>query len=387
MVSSTPDIPKYPYIDALRGYAILGVLLVHASQAISPSSPILQRLMFGGSYGVQLFYVVSAITLCMSWHVRSPQEDAPVRNFLLRRWFRIAPMFYLAVALYVFIYGFSPSPRTPNGVEWWFIPLTLLFLHGLHPETILSVVPGGWSIAVEMSFYLVLPILLRRLTSTSSSLAFLLTCLAASALSSLAFAHLWSGAYPAHQQWLVTSFLYCNFFNQLPIFALGILAYRVIENRRHLLLWMIGGTVLLLPLILLLLVHLTSPLAHAVPSHIVMGALFAILALALAHFPVRALVNPPIIQLGKISFSIYLLHPCVIEVCTRLGFVDLFPKGDVPSVLFFLFIVAVTVLLSYITYMLVERPGVRLGNRLIAHLELESSQHVPHTVRSFPTRL
>lgn len=387
MVSSTPDIPQYPYIDALRGYAILGVLLVHTAQAVTPSSPLLQRLTSGGLYGVQLFYVVSAITLCLSWQVRSSQENAPVRNFLLRRWFRIAPMFYLAVALYLFLYGFSPRPWAPNGLEWWFIPLTLLFLHGFHPETMTSVVPGGWSIAVEMSFYLLLPVLLRRLTSTSSYLAFLLACIAASALSSLAFAHLWSDTYPAHQQYLVSSFVYYNFFSQLPIFALGMLSYHVLENRRHLPHWMIGGTVTLLPFILFPLIRPASPLTHAVPSHIVMGALFAVLALVLARFPLRALVNPLIIQLGKISFSMYLLHFSVIEVCTRLGVVDRFPKGDVSCILFSLFVAAITALLSYMTYRLVERRGVRLGNRLIARLELESSKHVPHTAQSIPSRL
>jgi peptidoglycan/LPS O-acetylase OafA/YrhL len=238
-----------------------------------------------------------------------------------------------------------------------------------------------------MSFYLLLPVLLRRLTSTSSYLAFLLACLAASALASLAFAHLWSDAYPAHQQYLVSSFLYYNFFSQLPIFALGMLAYRVIENRGHLLHWVIGGTVAFLPFILLPLVQPASPLAHAVPSHIVMGALFAVLALALARFPLRLLVNPLIIQLGKISFSMYLLHFAVIELFTKLGLVDLFPSGNISSALFYMLIVAITALLSYMTYLLVERRGVRLGNRLIARLELESSQHVPHTVQSFPSRL
>ena len=34
---------------------------------------------------------------------------------------------------------------------------TAFFLHGLHPEAINSVIPGGWSIAVEMTFYLFFP--------------------------------------------------------------------------------------------------------------------------------------------------------------------------------------------------------------------------------------
>ena len=53
----------------------------------------------------------------------------------------------------------------PNGVEWYYVPLTALFLNGYHPEMVTSVVPGGWSIVVEMTFYLVLPLLATAIRS------------------------------------------------------------------------------------------------------------------------------------------------------------------------------------------------------------------------------
>ncbi|MCX5882897.1 MAG: acyltransferase family protein, partial [Deltaproteobacteria bacterium] len=160
----TEDIRKYDFIDALRGYAILLVLLVHSSQSVTPINQTLQLLMSNGARGIQLFYIASALTLCMSWRFRSKHEISPFRDFFLRRFFRIAPMFYVAIVFYVLLYGFSLRYGSPNGIEWWFVPLTALFLHGFHPETITSVVPGGWSIAVEMNFYLVLPLLLHHLT-------------------------------------------------------------------------------------------------------------------------------------------------------------------------------------------------------------------------------
>lgn len=382
MSSSTPDIPKHGYIDALRGYAILGVLLVHASYAVAPVNATLQRLMEAGLYGVQLFYIVSAITLCMSWDVRSAHEAAPVRNFLLRRLFRIAPLFYLAIVLYVGLYGLSPRGMAPNGIEWWFIPLTLLFLHGFHPETISAVVPGGWSIAVEMNFYLVLPILLRRLASTSSYLVFVTACFATYALSAIAFEHLWSGAYPAHQQYLVEGFMYYNFFSQLPVFAVGMLAYGALGDRRDLRRWMIGGTLVLLSWTLLSLLLSDAGLPRIVPSHVVVGCVFALLAVTLARFPVRALVNQPIMQLGKISFSMYLIHLAVIELSARLGMTNRFPTGNVSSILFFLCVVATTAALSHFTYRWIECRGVRLGARLIDRLERDSPGAMPHATKS-----
>jgi peptidoglycan/LPS O-acetylase OafA/YrhL len=335
-------------------------------------------------YGVQLFYIVSAITLCMSWNVRSAHEAAPVRNFFLRRFFRIAPMFYLAIALYVGMYGFSPRSWAPNGIEWWFIPLTLLFLHGFHPETITSVVPGGWSIAVEMNFYLLLPFLLRRLVSTRSYVVFITACFAAYAVSAVAFEHLWSAAYPADQHYLVSAFIYLNFFSQLPVFALGILAYRALDDRLGVHRWVIGGALGLLAIILLSQFLPESTRTTLVPSHVTMGCVFALLALTLARFPWRPLVNPVVIQLGKISFSMYLLHFAVIELCSRLGLVGFFPTGDVSSILFYLCVVATTASLSCLTYRWIERRGVAFGNRLIASLEPRGREEAPDTMRPLP---
>src|SRR5262245_32766165 len=82
----TSTMPRYAYIDALRGYAILGVISVHTSGAVPHLGGRLRDLATSGQYGVHLFFVVSALTLVMSWHARS---DGTYR-FYIRRLFRIA---------------------------------------------------------------------------------------------------------------------------------------------------------------------------------------------------------------------------------------------------------------------------------------------------------
>jgi len=69
---------KYEFIDALRGYAILGVLMVHSAQSVQPSHAFLLFAMARGSLGVQQFYIASALTLCLSWQFRSAQEGHPI---------------------------------------------------------------------------------------------------------------------------------------------------------------------------------------------------------------------------------------------------------------------------------------------------------------------
>ena len=68
------DTRHLDYIDALRGYAILGVVAVHASIAVPDLEWPLRFLAEQGARGVQLFFVVSALTLMLSWHARDDGE-------------------------------------------------------------------------------------------------------------------------------------------------------------------------------------------------------------------------------------------------------------------------------------------------------------------------
>lgn len=75
--------PYYRYIDALRGYAILLVMAVHASQVAVDWGA--RTLVDQGARGVQLFFVASALTLVMSWTSRN---DGAARLYTRRFLYR-----------------------------------------------------------------------------------------------------------------------------------------------------------------------------------------------------------------------------------------------------------------------------------------------------------
>jgi peptidoglycan/LPS O-acetylase OafA/YrhL len=322
-----------------------------------------------GARGVQLFYIASALTLCHSWAVRSARERSPIRNFYLRRLFRIVPMFYIAIAGYLLLYGLSPRYYAPNGVRWYYVPLTALFLNGFHPESIWSVVPGGWSIVVEMTFYLLFPFLVTRFRSPGRLvLLFGASLPAAFVAGSLAY-RIYGDHYLPSQLYLVDALSSLNFLSQFPVFAAGMLAYWFFKNDSH---WQIGvsiGAALLFAWCATwLFIHNAPPLT-LLSRHVEMGALFAIGALVLARYPVALFVNFLTTWIGKLSFSMYLTHFAVLDALTALGISRQFASTDLGAVLFYIVVVMCAAAVSWLSYQYIEKPGIAAGSRLIHRLD------------------
>jgi peptidoglycan/LPS O-acetylase OafA/YrhL len=86
------------------------------------------------------------------------------------------------------------------------------------------------------------------------------------------------------------------------------------------------------------------------------GFLFALFALGLMHWQPRALVNPVIGWIGKVSYSGYLIH---------LGLIAAVPIPHATYREALAIVISATVALSTVTYFLVEEPFNRLGRRLV----------------------
>jgi peptidoglycan/LPS O-acetylase OafA/YrhL len=370
----------YRFIDALRGYAILLVMATHASQVSTAWQGIGRKLVDQGARGVQLFFVASALTLIMSWKARN-EGAAP---FYARRLFRIAPMFWLGTAFFVWLDGFGPRYFAPNGISGFDVLLTALFSHGWHPETITSVVHGGWSIAVEMTFYLAFPLLMFLVRGwLSASLLFI----AANVVASYSFDYFWEhrgSLWPGVSDDLASTFLHLWFPTQLPVFATGFLMFYAVRNLRDALApgWLVA--ILAAALIAMLALALEPSLANLfhINLYTAFGICFAAFGFCLSGGAARWLVNGPICHLGKVSFSAYLWHFAILGMLTKVakaGFDPLNmltePHGFLYFLGFFPALVLLTTLCSTITYRLIEKPMIRIGNKLIERYRTEK---VPH---------
>jgi peptidoglycan/LPS O-acetylase OafA/YrhL len=372
----SPSARHLAFLDAMRGIAVLGVVLVHSGTATLDSASHLGVYTFAGQRGVELFYMVSAFTLFLARDVHRGKEHFPISNFFIRRFFRIAPLYYLAIAINLLLFGLHPRLDAPNGLSFFDIGTALCFVNAWIPAAFNSVAIGGWSVAIESMFYFTLPLLYRKITDIRAAAAWLLgSILACSLLTKITNHSL--HAYGAYlENWYPVHF---------PIFVLGIVGYFV---------WKTFGTsqvatpeirsislVLLIASIVLTLGCIPISTANLYANSFAM----MLLVLSCSLHPWKLIVNPVTVYLGKISFSVYLLHFFVVLLAERILQAFLLHHAALEhhailTPFFFLFLLAVSIPICVLTWRFIEQPGIRFGRRWITARELRAGHILPGIV-------
>lgn len=368
---------RFEFLDALRGIAILGVLSTHCAWFSGGEFPG-KTLAFAGLYGVQLFFVVSAFTIFLTLERAAARESALIRGFFIRRVMRIAPMFWIGILIYAFLPGrehyyanFSP------GISHY--TLTALLLHGWHPLYCNSVVPGGWTIADEMSFYLLAPFLFFVIKNWRHATLLL--------VASLGFAWIANNAMRVatnHQflfaevpNELLRQFSSKWFPSQLPVFACGILSFYLVKalpQKYH----TKQNGLMLLGISITWLLGVVGASTHVVfllPLAFALG--FLLLMLGLAIYPVPLIVNFALRFLGRISYSFYLLHFVFLEweiKFLRAHYASVFDQPLLAYLVLSVVTLAIVSPASFITWHLIEQPFIKLGLKLAKQLSASSEK-------------
>lgn len=357
---------KLGYIDAARGIAILMVVLVHHTAAVAKIMPLGDAATLIGGYGqmgVQLFFVASALTLCMSQSRRGGQS---LGDFYLRRFFRIAPLYYVGIILYALID--LVAPREGFGAYTaGNILANLTFVHGFVPSAINDVVPGGWSIGGEMAFYAVFPFLFAAADAAFRKWG---------ALPIVAFAGLLVALYVGawHVIPLVTPFEITRnniFYYWAPahvvVFCIGIAAFFLTRNGERWPAWvdLVGLLGLTAGSLALWRSGYTAAFA-IIPSCSAVSFVFLIQLLARLRFdPER---RSMIERIGVVSYSMYVWHFVVVWFATPLileGVAGFIPSSEATLITTFPVTVLMSFTAAYWSHKGVEQVGQDLGKRVI----------------------
>ncbi|MEA5497635.1 acyltransferase family protein [Limnoraphis robusta] len=376
---------RLAYIDALRGIAIFSVLVVHTSQKVENLPNWLANLSAQGIYGVQIFFLISGFSIFLSFERRMNSEKKPLVNFFIRRFFRIAPLFYCAIILYLLLYGLGPRYwlGDASSVTLANIIANFTFTNGFNPYWINSVVPVGWAVAIEMQFYLIAPYLYRKIKNVEQAIGLTLIVLIFSQI--LIWILKQNPLISSQQLW--NGYLYFFLPSQLPVFSLGFVLYFLMRNAGILSQssknetynsenFVFRRAFLLLGIAIYLSLSIMSNY-EIIPGHIAYSIVFLLLTLSLGFYSFPFLVNRFWIEFGKISYSIYLLHFAILFKLSE-WFANFLSATEITLQPIPYFICLLTILLiltlplCYLTYNFIEKNGIIWGNKLISNLEKKS---------------
>lgn len=150
-----PGNPRFPLFDGLRGFAVLSVLAFHVSLLTGRVGfgPLGRAAEVLGSVGPTSFFVISGFLLYRPY-VAARARGRPVpstRRYARRRALRVVPGYWTALT----VLAVFPGLVGPFSGDWWryygYLQVYSSHARGLG-------IPVAWTLCVEVSFYVVLPL-------------------------------------------------------------------------------------------------------------------------------------------------------------------------------------------------------------------------------------
>jgi peptidoglycan/LPS O-acetylase OafA/YrhL len=383
-------------IEGLRAAAASSIVVYHVWLYSSPTG---ERVGLGPldavlpdlSFGVILFFALSGFLLYRPYVASLLRGNDPpsAAAYLRNRALRILPAFWVilllvAVVFQSFLVRDQTGLHNGSGLHAGLLLRSALFVQGYFPSSVVTGIGPAWSLAVEMVFYLSLPLLAlgafrlargessrsaRRLAALAPAAALLLLGLSGKAAAAflVAPAHPYAG-WNADWHSVIERSFWCN----ADLFAFGMALaivridwedglFRLRRGWRKLAI----GLAVAGYLVTAKETGLDEQMSYS-PYNTLMAMTCALL-LAVVVLPphdagrpplaVRALETRIMVTTGLISYSLFLWHEPLIRFLQQHGLTFGGPAGFFANVV----LVAVVVgLLATLTYRFVEAPPLRL---------------------------
>ena len=298
------DMGRIGWVDAAKGVAMLMVITVHVVQKISHVPAIMRSISTFGAMGVQIFFVLCAYCLCMSW------RDSAIKSYvsamyLWRKYRRLAPWYLVGIVLYAAMAWICGGTGSLGAYVPMNVVANVLLVNGFFPEAQNGIVPGGWSISCIALFVFAAPLFMKKL-STRTAVWMVVIGVVFVILTMIGhYFYGWSRIYS-----------YCSPLNQLIVFALGV-AYWTLRPRLQNACSVFVNVAISMALLLLCIVSVLFDRANAIFYRHVLFALAFIAVLPVLE-SLRVRYPSWLLWIGRHSYEIFILHFAMIGIVRRL---------------------------------------------------------------------
>lgn len=344
-----------PGLNGLRAIAALSVLFAHISQEGIADFGLMNLSNFPmAGYGVTLFFVISGflISFLLIKEIEKT-KTIDIKKFYLRRILRIWPIYYLFIAICFFALYYLDQTKLIVVPEIWYYIFFSANIPFVFQQGILILV-HYWSIGVEEQFYLFWPWLVRLSKKNILKLSVVFFVLLFSAK---LFSWVIWGVHSDIYRFLMVTRFHCMMLGAIGAFVfmnnykiiIGILTNKLIQVFSWLLFLVMGFG----------LIHIPAVIGQELVAFI---SLSMILSQVSNKNHIFSLENKYFDFIGKISYGIYVIHPLIILLLSRL-------LKDVEVALWLKYpivygsVISLTIILAWVSYSYYEKPFLKLKTR------------------------
>jgi peptidoglycan/LPS O-acetylase OafA/YrhL len=315
---------RYSELDSIRGLAALMVVLYHYTVRYNQiyGSSIEPAFHFSpGAYGVQLFFIVSGFVIFLTLDKTAHSVD-----FIVSRLSRLYPAYWISIILTFSVITIFSLPGREVNIQSALINLTM-FQQWFNVSNVDGVY---WTLAVELSFYFIMYFLfITQLTKRIE----IISIIWLSVIIGSQFLEENSGM---QIHWAIKLLFLLTYGN---LFIAGIMFYKIMHGARS-----IHYVILLFSLSTEYYLH--GEIALLVAAYFSLFLLFA-------QGNLKILSVKPLIFLGTISYSLYLIHQNIGYVIIQ----NLEANGLLNSVSIILVPLTISIAIASLIQIYIEKPS------------------------------
>jgi len=362
------------FIFITRFLAILGVITIHCAiytnqysgnylNQFNLENVTLVSIVKIGYYGVHLFFFISGYCLSSSIFYRN---EKTLKYFYIRRIFRIVPLYFIIGIFFYFIWRLFLNYYYNNDFlidysiyNFKNLISNIFFIHGFVISANNNIVPGGWSIANEMFYYILFPLIISFFKKEEKILFFFKQILLLTLI--LIFLN-YLNYFSSENNYF--SFIFKQTINPIIFFIFGIFYFNFSnffeKNFKMFFLYSL--------LFFLILFFIYIFYKNIFIRYLILILAFFNIFLILKITRLNKKILPFIINYGKASYGAYLSHFFIIELLS-VFLVEKYLNFIISPKLIFFVLFFMTLFLTYIVSMIInltlEKKFINLGKKII----------------------